>query len=84
MSISTKVRYIISACGLLCVAASMLIVFAIPIFAACSASVTCPGGGIISCSCPGQGGCLSGTNFVQCNCQGQDPMEPACCGGTCF
>lgn len=83
MSIECKVRYVLSALGLLAATVSILIVFAVPIFAACNASVTCPGGGEISCSCPGQGVCNSGPNYVQCLCQGQDPMEPACCGGTC-
>jgi hypothetical protein len=61
----------------------MLIMFSVPIFAACSASVECPGGGSISCSCSGEGGCVNGANFVQCNCKDQPAMEPACCGGTC-
>lgn len=83
MNISAKMRYILAAVGGLCACISLVIVFTVPVFAACSARVECPGGGDISCSCSGTGGCVSGSNWVQCNCADQPPMTPACCAGTC-
>ena len=34
----------------------------------CSASQSCPGGGSISCSCPGTGQCTAGATSVTCDC----------------
>ena len=83
MLLSGKLRYSLSAVGLLFATASIMVALAIPVFAACSANVTCPDGSTLSCSCPGNGVCNSGATYIQCICAGSDPMEPACCGGTC-
>lgn len=79
----TNFGAIVSALAAVCATVTLFVVFAIPVLAQCSAEVTCPGGGKITCSCPGQGSCAQGLNWVQCNCQNLPPMEPACCGGTC-
>lgn len=81
MAIKTRATWFLSCLGLVCVCLSVVLFFTTRAFAACSASVDCPGGGSVSCNCPGGGTCNSNpeAGTVTCVCDGQNP-SPGKCG----
>ncbi len=82
MSLKKRANWVLSGLGLLTVAISFVFVFSTPVFAACSASVNCAGGGSVSCNCPGDGTCHSDSDAgtVICTCGGQTPSKSQCGG----
>jgi len=82
MRVSLRYNWILSCLGLFGVAFSLVLLFATPVFAACSATVRCANGSFVSCDCPTPNGvCTSGTKCVSCVCSNNQASEPICCGG---
>lgn len=78
MSVNKRTNWILSSVGLLSVALSLIVLFATPVYASCSASVPC-GGQQMSCSCPGSGTCESDGPCITCTCIGAPKTPRTCC-----
>jgi hypothetical protein len=81
MPISKRTNWLLSSLGLLSAAFSLVMLFSTTVFASCSATIVCAGGGSVSCNCIGQGVCQGGSKCVTFACSGQPVSEPQCCGG---
>lgn len=78
MSLRKNLNWVLSGLGLFTVALSLIFVFSTPVFAACSASVQCPGSDPVECSCSAGGACTSDSNSVSCGCQGKGIVRKIC------
>lgn len=78
MNVNKRTNWILSSVGLFSVALSVIVLFATPVYASCSASVPC-GGSTMSCSCAGSGSCESEGQCVTCVCSGQPKAPKDCC-----
>lgn len=78
MTFGKRINWALSTLGLLCVSVSLVLLFAIPVYAACNATATC-GSGAASCNCSSGGTCLGGNGYALCTCNDPEENSSAYC-----
>lgn len=80
MKIRRRTNWLLSVFGIVAIAVSLVTLLTTVVHASCSATVRC---GLseeyLNCNCTGAGVCVTGSNFVQCACNGEPPQAKKVC-----